>query len=61
MDDQLILLKTGFLDAWVTLNAGRLNHVNASVTLMDGTQIPICEMEFVFSVSKASHASSVGE
>ena len=50
-DDQLILLKTAFIDIWTVLNASRLSQVQDSVTLSDGIQIPICEVTTVYSVS----------
>lgn len=51
-DDQLILLKTGFIDIWLILNSVRLTHVKDSITLYDGTQIPICEVTTIYTVSR---------
>lgn len=53
-DDQLILLKTGFIDVWLILNSVRLTHVKDSITLHDGTQIPICEVTTVYTVRSYS-------
>ncbi|KAF6020677.1 hypothetical protein EB796_021017 [Bugula neritina] len=47
-DDQLILLKTGFIDAWLVLNARNLSIVQDSLTLCDGAQIPVCEFTTVY-------------
>lgn len=50
IDDQMILLKTGFIDAWVILNTRRLHAIRGCITLHDNTQIPACELITMYSV-----------
>lgn len=59
-DDQLILVKTAFIDIWLILDAARLSHVQDSVTLSDGTQIPICEVTTLYTVSSKTEYMSYG-
>ena len=49
-DDQLILIKTGFFEIWLTRMTRMFNIVESTLTFGDGSVIPRNQVETVFGV-----------
>jgi nuclear receptor subfamily 1 group D protein 3 len=50
-DDQLILIKGGFFEIWLTRMVRMLNSQDNSLTFGDGSCIPRTELEVIYLVS----------
>ena len=50
-DDQLILIKVGFFEIWLTQVSKMMNHSDSSMSFSDGNFFTRQQLELVFDVS----------
>jgi len=55
-DDQLILIKSGFFEVWMTRMARMFDTSHMTLLFTDGSIVPRTELEVVFSVRNHSSA-----
>ena len=53
-DDQLILIKSGFFEVWMTRMARMFDTSHMTLLFTDGSIVPRTELEVIFSVCNCS-------